>query len=112
MYPSRWPRDTLYPQNLALTSSTSGGRSVGVVRSRTQATEFFILVWKPLKSYRVNVNMNLKPGEELEHPVFSYIICCLTLHNQLDWEDVVKHEEYHQHSVNAPITLQETPIIM
>jgi hypothetical protein len=38
--PSRRPRDTLYPQSLALTSSTSGGRSVGIVRSRTQATEF------------------------------------------------------------------------
>jgi hypothetical protein len=24
---SRWPRDTLYPQKLALTSPTSGGRS-------------------------------------------------------------------------------------
>jgi hypothetical protein len=42
--PSRWPRGTLYPQNLALTSPTSGGRSVGVVRSRTQATEFSFLV--------------------------------------------------------------------
>jgi UbiD family decarboxylase len=30
---------TLYPQKLALTSPTSGGRSVGIVRSRTQATE-------------------------------------------------------------------------
>jgi hypothetical protein len=30
----------LYPQRLALTSPTSGGRSVGIVRSRTQATEF------------------------------------------------------------------------
>jgi hypothetical protein len=39
--PSRWPRGTLYPQTLALTSPTSGGRSVGIVRSRTQATEFF-----------------------------------------------------------------------
>jgi hypothetical protein len=29
----------LYPQNVALTSPTSGGRSVGIVRSRTQATE-------------------------------------------------------------------------
>jgi hypothetical protein len=37
---SRSPRDTLYPQNLALTSLTSGGRSVSIVRSRTQATEF------------------------------------------------------------------------
>jgi hypothetical protein len=26
--PSRWPRDTLYPQKLAITSPTSGGRSV------------------------------------------------------------------------------------
>jgi hypothetical protein len=35
------PRGTLYPQKLALTSTTSGGRSAGIVRSRTQATEFF-----------------------------------------------------------------------
>jgi hypothetical protein len=40
--PSRWPRGTLYPQKLALTSPTSGGRSAGIVRSRTQATEFFV----------------------------------------------------------------------
>jgi hypothetical protein len=35
----RWPRDTLYPQKLAQTSPTGGGRSVGIVRLRTQATE-------------------------------------------------------------------------
>ena len=29
----------LYPQKLALTSPTGGGRSVGIVRSRTKATE-------------------------------------------------------------------------
>ena len=33
----------LYPQKLALTSPTGGGRSVGIVRSRTKATEFFFL---------------------------------------------------------------------
>jgi hypothetical protein len=33
-------RGTLYSQKLVLTSPTSGGRSVGMVRSRTQATEF------------------------------------------------------------------------
>jgi hypothetical protein len=38
--PSRWSRDTLYPQKVAPSSPTSGGRSVGIVRSRTQATEF------------------------------------------------------------------------
>jgi len=34
---------------LALTSPTGGGRSVGIVRSRTEATEFFFLphvYWK------------------------------------------------------------------
>ena len=30
----------LYPQKLALTSPTDGGRSVGIVRVRTKATEF------------------------------------------------------------------------
>jgi hypothetical protein len=30
----------LYPQKLALTSPAGGGRSVGIVRSRTKATEF------------------------------------------------------------------------
>jgi hypothetical protein len=34
------PRDILYPQKLALTSPTSSGCSVGVIRSRTKATEF------------------------------------------------------------------------
>jgi hypothetical protein len=37
--PLRRPRDTLYPQKLAITSPTSGGRSVGIVRSRAKATE-------------------------------------------------------------------------
>jgi hypothetical protein len=39
--PSLWSHGTVYPQKLALTSSTSGGRSAGIVHSRTQATEFF-----------------------------------------------------------------------
>jgi hypothetical protein len=39
---------TLYPQTLALTLRTSGGRSVGIVRSQTQATEFsLVLVYGP-----------------------------------------------------------------
>jgi len=35
----------LYPQKLALTSPTGGGCSVGIVRSRTKATEFFFYSW-------------------------------------------------------------------
>jgi hypothetical protein len=31
---------SLYPQRLALTSPTNGGPSVGIVRSRVNATEF------------------------------------------------------------------------
>ena len=33
----------LYPQKLELTSPTGGGRSVGIVRSRTKATEFSLV---------------------------------------------------------------------
>jgi hypothetical protein len=40
--PSRWPRGTPYPQKLTLTSPTSGCRSVGIVRSRTQTKEYSI----------------------------------------------------------------------
>jgi hypothetical protein len=40
-----WPRDTLYPLKLALTSPTSGGRSVGIVRLRTKTTEFFFVCY-------------------------------------------------------------------
>jgi hypothetical protein len=42
--PLRWPRDILYPQKMALTSPTCGGRSVGIVRLRTKATEFVVLL--------------------------------------------------------------------
>jgi hypothetical protein len=37
---SRLPRGTLWLQKLALTSPTNGGRTVGIVRSQSQATEF------------------------------------------------------------------------
>jgi hypothetical protein len=43
--PLRWPRDILYPQKLALTSPTSGGRSVGIVRLRTKSTQFSLVHW-------------------------------------------------------------------
>jgi hypothetical protein len=40
--PSRWPRSTLYPQKLTLTSPTSGCSTVGIVYSWSQATEFYL----------------------------------------------------------------------
>ena len=38
----------LYPQKLALTSLTGGGRSVGIIRVRTKATEFSLVHWMPI----------------------------------------------------------------
>jgi hypothetical protein len=62
--PLRWPRDTLYPQKLALTSPACGGRSVGI-RLRTKATEFVVLLcfcWFPNSRWnRVRVLHKHKP---------------------------------------------------
>jgi hypothetical protein len=38
--PTRWSRGTFYQQTLVLNSTKSGGRSVGIVRLRTQTSEF------------------------------------------------------------------------
>jgi hypothetical protein len=43
--PLHWPRDIFSPQELALTSPTRGGRSVGKVRSRNKATEVFNAIY-------------------------------------------------------------------
>ena len=45
----------LYPQKLALTSPTCGGRSVGMVRSRTKATEFSLVFRKVLVEIQVDL---------------------------------------------------------
>jgi hypothetical protein len=57
-----WPRDTLYPQKLALNSSTSGGRSIGIVSSRTKATSYYLLLtalgnqyWVLERSYNMDI---------------------------------------------------------
>jgi hypothetical protein len=41
--PLHWPRDTLYPQKLALTWLTGDDRSVSIVRSWTKATELSLV---------------------------------------------------------------------
>jgi hypothetical protein len=44
--PSDWPRGTFCPKKLAPTLPTSGGHSVGIIRSRTQTTEFsLVFAW-------------------------------------------------------------------
>jgi len=42
----------LYPQKLALTSPIGGGRSVGIVRVRTKATELYSLYYKVFAIYK------------------------------------------------------------
>jgi hypothetical protein len=53
--PSRWPRGTLNPQTLAQTSPIIGGRSVGIVRPRTQATKFSLLLYRSYYSLHIRV---------------------------------------------------------
>jgi hypothetical protein len=43
--PLRWKRDTLHPQKWAITSLTSGRRSVGIVCSQTKAKVFSFFMW-------------------------------------------------------------------
>jgi hypothetical protein len=59
-----WQRNTLYPQELALASPTSGGRSVGIFRSRTKATEFCFVFWR-LNSIYLSHYAIFSPNNEL-----------------------------------------------
>ena len=59
----------LYPQKLALTSPPGGGRSVGIVRVRTKATEFSLVLWfKKIYKYRYRsgiLNNVFRPQKKL-----------------------------------------------
>jgi hypothetical protein len=68
--PSLWPRGTLYPQKLTLTSQTRGGCSVGIVRSRTQITEFsFFLVYFSNRKSWVSLSVILSTLADSGHGV-------------------------------------------
>ena len=62
----------LYLQKLALTSPTGGGRSVGIVRARTKATEFSLVfsVLKLIPTFRRKLVRNGKrnAGSERHEP--------------------------------------------
>jgi len=57
----------LYPQKLALTSPTGGGRSVGIVRSRTKATEFSLV----LRCYTASGGKELQTLRRMRVPLSS-----------------------------------------
>jgi len=52
----------LYPQKLALTSPTGGGRSVGIVRSRTKATEELTSILQPVCNTLANYRLRPVPS--------------------------------------------------
>jgi hypothetical protein len=63
----REPRNTLYQQKLALTSPTSGRRSVGIFHSRTKDTEFFLgvlrRIFRPKRNKVAGGGRGLHNGE-------------------------------------------------
>jgi hypothetical protein len=94
----RWPRYTFYPQRLALTSPTSSGRSVVIVRLRTTATEFsLVYTWQVygfIITTRVDVRKEvhtITPFTRLRiHPIWP---CTGHAHNLIfftskDWDDL------------------------
>jgi hypothetical protein len=65
--PSSLSRGTLYQQTLALTSPTSCCRSIGIVRPRTQTTEFLFLFISPLQKINKNAFRRLlEPAIQLQ----------------------------------------------
>jgi hypothetical protein len=70
---SFWSRRTLYQQTLAITSPTSDGLSVGIVCSRTKATELLLIkwhsvIWIQLFSYPITGRGGLQACEMLRIP--------------------------------------------
>jgi hypothetical protein len=68
--PSGWLRDALYPQKLTLTSPTRGGRSVGIVLSRTKATE--LLLYYGDSEYSVHLYFGFLP-QSAELRIYSFL---------------------------------------
>jgi hypothetical protein len=72
----RWPHDT-NPQKVALTSPTSGGRLVGIVRPRTEATDFYIYMY-------LYVYVCVFVHDTGHDPIMYFQICTLIYENILD----------------------------
>jgi hypothetical protein len=62
--PMRWPRDTLSPQKLALTLPTNGGRSVGIIRSRTKAKEFGLVLFSVSRTWWERATSSFSCGHD------------------------------------------------
>jgi hypothetical protein len=104
MDPLRWPRGTLYPQKLALTSPTSGILSVGVLRSRTQATVLLLFLSLLLK-WTANGFLLGGIGTTIRHNTQNY-----TYHpNSTPRSDKTQHTALHtmKNTLHTMTTIQK-----
>jgi hypothetical protein len=91
--PLRLPCGTHYPRKLALTSPTSGGISVGIVRSRTQATE----------SQSLQANAGIGPlNKQRPLPSTTFTICHKVYHLTKSGDSSVGIETAHYPRKLAP----------
>jgi hypothetical protein len=89
--PSRRPRGTVNPQKLAVTSPTSGGRSVGIVPSRTQATKFFfflLLLSQTLS--REKKHRFLNPSVSIKRFPATGNMFPITISKRMRWKKVIE----------------------
>jgi len=66
----------LYPQKLALTSPTGGGRSVGMVRSRTKTTGFSFSFFNQLTNICATTNL-IFPRTKVTLKIVLKVCVCL-----------------------------------
>jgi hypothetical protein len=79
--PLSWPRNTFYPQKLALTSPTSGGPSVDVIRPWTKATGLvcFVCLHTRSKLLALSFIMHFNVINFQAVDVLVFMTCCRTL---------------------------------
>jgi hypothetical protein len=98
MDPSRWPRGILYPQKLTLISPTSDGRSVGRVRSRSKATEFFFFADESRPKFRRKISPSPSESKSLLCSAQAYFET-LKLETMCSSESRVKFHHKTQHYI-------------
>jgi hypothetical protein len=94
----RRPRGILYPQELALTSSTGGGRSVGIVRSRTQQRSFLYNMF----SRNLNAEVAYKSETSASFPLY-------TRCNNLNRVNAMINRREILNSTNKPLVYPSAP---
>ena len=74
------------PQKLALTSPTGGGRSVGIVRSRTKATEFSLAAIEHT-NLKILIVKSWDSKNDMGMKSFMFQFFCLLFNDYVFWPD-------------------------